>query len=837
MRTQILGGHRHDEARIPFFFLTTLVLLMVTLSQAGCAGLTSAGKTTKAVTSSNSNVAPSISFQPGNQTVTAPQTATFSVTVSGTSPLSYQWKKNGAAINGATSKNYTTPATAVSDSGAQFTVMVSNSAGSAASNAAMLTVGAAAVAPAITTEPASESVTLGQAATFAVAASGASPLSYQWYKNGAAVGSNSSAYSTSPTTAADNQAQIQVTISNTAGSVTSNTATLTVTTTAMAPDIITQPTNQIVSTGQTATFMVVATGTSPLSYQWYENGAPIGTNSSTYTTSPTTAADNQAQIEIRVRNPAGSVTSNAATLTVNVTGSGPVPSSFFGMSIMDSSNWPLIPFHALEKAPGVQWPYVERTRGNFNWTQLDSFVAQANAHGVSFVYTSFYVPSWAAADQSSCVPSAYNVPVCHSTVANMQDWKNFMTALVTRYKGRIQVYELWNEPSCLCTYTGTVAQLVALTQAEHDVIRSIDPAALIIGPTMQGYGSAYLDSYFAAGGTKDIDAVGMHSSPNPNNDVAEFMMGSVTTGIKSVMQKYGLSSKPLWNTENDWGSNAALTAPDAQAAFIARNLLLNWNVGVTRDYWYAWDNSGVGTLWGPTMGVTAAATAYEQVESWMVGATIAPCSLNGSTIFYHALYTCNLTRSGGYQAQAVWNTDGNKTYTAPSQFTQYRDLAGHTYPIPSGQQVTIGSKPILLEVPAGTSSTGSPIVFATAALRGTTSGPVLQVIDGTGTLLLATAVGEYVSYTVTIPTVGNYDIKVGVKKTFNRGKWQLSINGANQGPVEDEYVSTSALAELDLGLATISSPGPKSFKFLTVGRNAMSTGYRAAFEYIKLTPQ
>ena len=174
-----------------------------------------------------------------------------------------------------------------------------------------------------------------------------------------------------------------------------------------------------------------------------------------------------------------------------------------------------------------------------------------------------------------------------------------MTALVTRYKGRIQVYELWNEASCSCYYTGTVAQLVALTKAEHDVIRSIDPEALIVGPTMQGYASAYLDSYFAAGGTTDINAVGMHSSPNPANDVAEFIMGSVTTGIQSVMKKYGLSSKPLWNTENDWGNDASLTDPDDQAAFVARDLLLNWNVGVTRDYWYTWDNPNVGTLFEP----------------------------------------------------------------------------------------------------------------------------------------------------------------------------------------------------------------------------------------------
>ncbi len=88
----------------------------------------------------SSVTAPTISAQPASKTVTAGQTATFSVTASGTAPLGYQWAKNGAAINGATGASYTTPATTSADNGSQFVVTVSNSAGSAASAAATLTV-------------------------------------------------------------------------------------------------------------------------------------------------------------------------------------------------------------------------------------------------------------------------------------------------------------------------------------------------------------------------------------------------------------------------------------------------------------------------------------------------------------------------------------------------------------------------------------------------------------------------------------------------------------------------------------------------------------------------
>ncbi len=161
--------------------------------------------------------------------VTAGQTATFSVSASGTAPLSYQWRKNTTNISGATAASYTTPATTAPDNGAKFDVVVSNGAGSATSNQAILTVNAAPVAPTITTQPANQTVTAGQTATFSVVASGTAPLTYQWQKNGSAIsGATATSYTTPVTTTADSGELFRVVVSNSAGSVTSNSATLTV---------------------------------------------------------------------------------------------------------------------------------------------------------------------------------------------------------------------------------------------------------------------------------------------------------------------------------------------------------------------------------------------------------------------------------------------------------------------------------------------------------------------------------------------------------------------------------------------------------------------------------
>jgi len=152
------------------------------------------------------------------------------------------------------------------------------------------TVNAAAVAPTITAQPVSQTVTAGQTASFVVAATGTAPLTYQWQKSGVNIaGANSASYTTPATTTSDNGATFRVVVSSTAGTATSAAATLTVNVAAVAPAIAAQPVNQTVTAGQAAGFSVAATGTAPLSYQWQKSGVNIaGANSASYTTPATT---------------------------------------------------------------------------------------------------------------------------------------------------------------------------------------------------------------------------------------------------------------------------------------------------------------------------------------------------------------------------------------------------------------------------------------------------------------------------------------------------------------------------------------------------------------------
>ncbi|MEW6302216.1 MAG: immunoglobulin domain-containing protein [Verrucomicrobiota bacterium] len=187
----------------------------------------SAGSITSAPATLTVTLPPAISLPPQSQTVSAGASVTFSVTAPGTAPLSYQWRKDGTNISGATGASLTLISVLAADAG-DYSVVVSNSAGSATSVAATLTVNTPAMPPAISTHPQSQTVAAGATVTFNVIASGAAPLSYQWRRNGAPIsGANATSYTIASVQSAD-AGTYDVVVSNGGGSVTSNPAALTV---------------------------------------------------------------------------------------------------------------------------------------------------------------------------------------------------------------------------------------------------------------------------------------------------------------------------------------------------------------------------------------------------------------------------------------------------------------------------------------------------------------------------------------------------------------------------------------------------------------------------------
>ncbi len=251
---------------------------------------------------------PSITQQPTNQTVNEGGTLTLSVIAN--NATGYQWKKDGEDITSATSATYTKQSVEPSDAGS-YTCVVSGEAGtSVTSDAATVTVNAL---PVITQQPSSQTINEGGNISLEVTATGATD--YQWKKDGSDIPSaTEAAYSKSGALPADAGSYTCV-VTGAGGSVTSNAATVTVN---ALPVITQQPTNQEITEGETLTLNVVATGAT--GYQWKKGEEDIlDATTATYTKEGATAADTGSYTCV-VTGAGGSVTSNAATVTVNPVG-------------------------------------------------------------------------------------------------------------------------------------------------------------------------------------------------------------------------------------------------------------------------------------------------------------------------------------------------------------------------------------------------------------------------------------------------------------------------------------------------------------------------------------
>jgi hypothetical protein len=338
-----------------------------------------------------------------------------------------------------------------------------------------------------------------------------------------------------------------------------------------------------------------------------------------------------------------------------------IPPSLFGLHIVNG-NYPTVPFSLL-RTTGVSWTHLEPARGTFDWSALDAEVNLALANNLTMMYTTNKVPSWAASDTKTCAASYPGSPYisCTSGVANLADWDGFISALVQRYQGKIAVYELWNEPDQ--DFTGPMSDFVPLAQHYHDIVRANDPAAMVAAPAVVTV--SWLDTFWAAGGVTDVDSVDFHGYLSSSAPAPENLASQKLAPLSAITAKYGLSAKPVWDSEGSWGDPNNLTDLQAQAAFVARYYLMHWSNGVSRFYWYSWDDNGSGpggVGWGSLFNPTTkqalpAATAYAQIYSWMVGSTMTqPCAVANS------IWTCGFSTSSGGTALAVWNPSATTSY-------------------------------------------------------------------------------------------------------------------------------------------------------------------------------
>jgi hypothetical protein len=401
-----------------------------------------------------------------------------------------------------------------------------------------------------------------------------------------------------------------------------------------------------------------------------------------------------------------------------------IPPTFFGLHVNlgKGAKWPPVSFGALGKGAGVNWAYVEPSRGVFNWYGLDRLMTSAEVHGADVFYALGSTPQWASSRPGEYCYRGYIG--CAAPPAKIEYWNEYVTAVVTRYKGRIRLYELWDEANASPSWSGTYEELVELARNAYQIIKSIDPDAIVLTPAtvggvayqprdspMSGVDEVWIERYLMSGGRLYADAANWHGylmrtaqapyrmpedaqsqchidSWNYSQNCSGSILDQIDT-LREVLDRNGMKDKPIINSEGSWGNLAGLD-PSARAAWLARYYLLQAGRGIQRVYWYGWNFGPWGPMNTDDDRLNMAGIAYSQIYRWLVGATVDPCLVEEN----QTTWTCHIARSGGYEAVAVWDTSGDGLYYPDAKYVRYADLAGNVDGFADGVQ--IGSEPILL---------------------------------------------------------------------------------------------------------------------------------------------
>lgn len=405
--------------------------------------------------------------------------------------------------------------------------------------------------------------------------------------------------------------------------------------------------------------------------------------------------------------------------------------NLFGLSmtagVVSREPWPVVSFGGVHVYGDATWAEINSSTGVYDWSLLDKWLAAAHKHNQDVLYTFSAVPRWVSSNP-------YNT-LCHGGIGTCsppydlatdgtgtdQMWKDFVAALATHSKNsttaHIKFWEMWNEPANAFFWDATPRQMVRMAADARAIIKSIDPTAVVLTPALTWNTKQALTwdaDYLAAGGGKYADIISVHgyvfaiSSTGVRSDDPEHLL-ALMGPFKTMLATYGQQYKPLYNTESSWGLTSIwdFTNADMQAAFVARMYLLNAAYGISRLYWFQWNNVLDGTLWlanptNPTLPGTLLkpGVAYNQIYKWLAGRYIAnSCTINGS------IWSCSVTGANGYLAQAIWDTSetctstGCQIYEYPIDATKYhyyQTLSGSKVTI-TGSTVPIGAKPILVE--------------------------------------------------------------------------------------------------------------------------------------------
>ena len=376
-----------------------------------------------------------------------------------------------------------------------------------------------------------------------------------------------------------------------------------------------------------------------------------------------------------------------------------LPSSLIGMHIegVEGGAWASAPFGALRLWDnGTAWSQIEIEPGVYKWDNLEGALENAQDKGMTDVLMVLgTTPEWNAKEIGK---DDYPQPGAASAPKDLTAWDTWVTEVVTRYKGRISSYQIWNEANLKNFWNGTPEEMAERTKRAYDIIKNIDPDALVVSASpstrLTGPFQKFFPAYLKALAAKDwpVDVFAVHTYPAADGDPTA--RGLLLDAVKTELTAAGAPELPLWDTELNYGLAGPGDLPKQDitgaraAGFVVRTYIDDLRLGVDRSYWYIWTPREY-----PLLGVQAfpgsdAEQGFFALENWVLGS-----QFDGCTEAETGAVTCNFSRDGSSWVVA-WAQKGDVATTAPEGTALVCDPLANCQESSGGADVTLTEVPV-----------------------------------------------------------------------------------------------------------------------------------------------
>ncbi|MGW1609116.1 helix-turn-helix domain-containing protein [Streptomyces sp. NPDC002285] len=203
----------------------------------------------------------------------------------------------------------------------------------------------------------------------------------------------------------------------------------------------------------------------------------------------------------------------------------------------------------------TRWGTIETSPGRYDWTTLERLVKAAERERLPVLFTIAGTPWWAAPDgrKSGFADSTASPP------DDLKVWDRFVEKLATRYRGRIESYELWDYPSHPLMYAGSLETLAEMVERASRIIRRIDPKARLACPSFgslwTGKGRALLRKFARTGAYAHCDAAALKMPPRKGDGRPEEII-ELSRSMRNLLHEENVHDIELWNTGPEWDINS-----------------------------------------------------------------------------------------------------------------------------------------------------------------------------------------------------------------------------------------------------------------------------------------